>query len=100
MSLATTLEIVEELKAGRMVVLVDGPEIQANDVREFAEIRPRAAGEDVFACETFESFRAAAEAEYLRRKLAEFGFNKQRTAEQIGMPRSNLYKKLDRYGLK
>ncbi|MBL8898888.1 MAG: sigma-54-dependent Fis family transcriptional regulator [Planctomycetes bacterium] len=84
----------------RLVVLLDGPEISANDVRELAEERPRAAGADVFACATFEEFRAAAEAEFLRRKLAEHGFNKQRTAEQIGMPRSNLYKKLDRYGLK
>jgi two-component system nitrogen regulation response regulator NtrX len=47
-----------------------------------------------------EDFRAATEKEFLRRKLLEFGGNIKRTAENIELQRSNLYKKLDRYGLK
>ena len=35
-----------------------------------------------------------------RRKLLEFGGHIKRTAENIQLQRSNLYKKLDRYGLK
>ena len=47
-----------------------------------------------------EDFRAATEKEFLRRKLLEFGGNIKRTAENIDLQRSNLYKKLERYGLK
>ena len=52
------------------------------------------------AFERLEDFRAATEKEFLRRKLAENNGNIKRTAERIELMRSNLYKKLDRYGLK
>ncbi|MBL8737715.1 MAG: sigma-54-dependent Fis family transcriptional regulator, partial [Planctomycetes bacterium] len=55
---------------------------------------------DWFAFELLEDFRAATEKEFLRRKLLEFGGNIKRTAERIDLQRSNLYKKLERYGLK
>ncbi|MEW6074331.1 MAG: sigma-54 dependent transcriptional regulator [Planctomycetota bacterium] len=58
------------------------------------------AGEDPFAAPTFEDFKNASEALYFRRKLAENDGNVKRTAERLGMQRSHLYKKLDRYGLK
>ena len=45
-------------------------------------------------------FRGATEKEFLRRKLIENNGNIKRTAERIELMRSNLYKKLDRYGLK
>jgi DNA-binding NtrC family response regulator len=37
---------------------------------------------------------------FIRRKLAENEGNIKRTAETLGMQRSHLYKKLDRYGLR
>jgi two-component system nitrogen regulation response regulator NtrX len=55
---------------------------------------------DWFRFEKLEDFRAATEKEFLRRKLLEFGGNIKRTAERIELQRSNLYKKLERYGLK
>ena len=59
------------------------------------------AGEtDWFDFERLEDFRAATEKEFLRRKLLENNGNIKRTAERIELMRSNLYKKLDRYGLK
>ena len=42
--------------------------------------------------------RGATEKEFLRRKLREFSGNIKRTAENIQLQRSNLYKKLDRTG--
>ncbi len=39
------------------------------------------------------------EADFLRAKLAENEGNVSRTAEQIGMERSNLHKKIKQYGL-
>ena len=85
-------------------VLADDAEITVDDLERNA--RPTAAGRseegaaDWFAFARLEDFRAATEKEFLRRKLLEFGGNIKRTAENIELQRSNLYKKLDRYGLK
>lgn len=57
-------------------------------------------GADPFAIDTFEEFKNASEALFFRRKLEENDGNVKRTAERLGMQRSHLYKKLDRYELK
>ena len=48
---------------------------------------------------TFEAFKEAAERSYLIAKLREHDWNVSETARSIQMPRSNLYKKIERYGL-
>jgi two-component system nitrogen regulation response regulator NtrX len=55
---------------------------------------------DYFLLGTLEEFRAATEKEFIRRKLEENRGNIKRTAERIKIQRSNLYKKLERYGMK
>ncbi len=57
-------------------------------------------GDDPFLAETFEDFKNRSEMAFIQRKLAENGGNVKRTAERLGMQRSHMYKKLDRYGLK
>ncbi|MBX3461589.1 MAG: sigma-54-dependent Fis family transcriptional regulator [Planctomycetes bacterium] len=85
-------------------VLADGTDLAAEDLAAAAMPAPGGGGSDGgvdwFAFEKLEDFRAATEKEFLRRKLLEFGGNIKRTAERIDLQRSNLYKKLDRYGLK
>jgi DNA-binding NtrC family response regulator len=84
-------------------VLADGPEVGRVDLQSAQTPGPtRDAGgaTDWFAFARLEDFRAATEKEFLRRKLLEFGGNIKRTAENIELQRSNLYKKLERYGLK
>jgi len=82
-------------------ILTDGPAIDAELLETMAVSAAQApAGEEMFAIETLESFRATAEREFIRRKLAENSGNIKRTAERIKIQRSNLYKKLERYGLK
>ena len=49
---------------------------------------------------TFEEFKDTAEHEFLERRLIDNNWNVKRTAELLGMQRSNLYKKIDKYGLK
>ncbi len=58
------------------------------------------AEENPFSAKTFEAFKNEGEALFFRLKLEENGGNVKRTAERLGMQRSHLYKKLDRYGLK
>ena len=48
---------------------------------------------------TFEDFKQAAERDFLLRKLQEHDWNVSETARTLQMPRSNLYKKIERYGL-
>ena len=55
---------------------------------------------DVRDGDAWRAFRATAEREFIRRKLSENSGNIKRTAERIKIQRSNLYKKLERYGLK
>ena len=49
---------------------------------------------------TLREFKDAAERSYLVQKLRENNWNISRTAELIDTPRSNLYKKLEQYGIK
>jgi two-component system nitrogen regulation response regulator NtrX len=84
-------------------VLSDGTEIGITDLECNTPPKPGRSAEgqtDWFAYTRLEDFRGATEKEFLRRKLLEFGGNIKRTAENIELQRSNLYKKLDRYGLK
>ena len=50
-------------------------------------------------CATFEEFKQAAERAFLQAKLRAFDWNVSETARALDMPRSNLYKKIERYGL-
>lgn len=61
---------------------------------------PKLSEGDPFASSSFEDFKSRSEALFFRLKLEENGGNVKRTAERLGMQRSHLYKKLDRYDLK
>ena len=50
-------------------------------------------------CRTFEEFKDAAERAFLLAKLRESDWNVSETARLLDMPRSNLYKKIERYAL-
>jgi two-component system nitrogen regulation response regulator NtrX len=52
------------------------------------------------AAATLREFKDAAERAYLVQKLRENNWNISKTAEVIDTPRSNLYKKLEQYGIK
>jgi two-component system nitrogen regulation response regulator NtrX len=54
----------------------------------------------LLATPSLQAFQDETERLYISAKLAEFGGNVTRTAEAIDTPRSNLYKKIERYGLR
>lgn len=90
-------------------VFAEGPEIGLQEVEQILAGGPAIAvpastgtgsAEDPFRAETFESFKDQSEALFFRRKLDENDGNVKRTAERLGMQRSHLYKKLDRYRLR
>jgi two-component system nitrogen regulation response regulator NtrX len=57
------------------------------------------AGGALMRAGTFEEFKQAAERAYLLAKLKEHDWNVSETARTLAMPRSNLYKKIERYRL-
>lgn len=78
-------------------VLENGPSMGRPDA-------PAGSGADPFRAPfdatTFEDFKNQAESLFFRTRLDRNDGNVKRTAEELGMQRSHLYKKLDRYGLK
>jgi len=84
----------------RVVILADGPEIGASDIPPL----PRAAADDqdggYASCATYQEFKERAERNFLLAKLAENNWSVATTAKKIDMQRSNIYKKIEKYGLK
>ncbi len=85
----------------RLLILSAGPRVTADDVSRLG------GGHDtdqtglgsLLDCKTFEDFKHAAERAFLLAKLREYDWNVSETARGLDMPRSNLYKKIERYGL-
>lgn len=74
--------------------------IQGVDVKSFFEAQDRTGTPDPFAAPTLDEFRNLADRIYLEKKIAAMNGNLKRTAEILGISRSNLYKTLERVGLK
>ena len=85
----------------RLLILSSGPRIGGEDVLRLVGQRdPEQAGlGSLLDCKTFEEFKHAAERAFLLAKLREFDWNVSETARALDMPRSNLYKKIERYHL-
>ncbi|MGH7649536.1 MAG: sigma-54-dependent transcriptional regulator [Gemmatimonadaceae bacterium] len=85
----------------RILILASGPRVPASDVERL--VGQRAAEGSTFGSllesRTFEEFKDAAERAFLLAKLREHDWNVSETARLLDMPRSNLYKKIERYGL-
>ena len=85
----------------RLVILASGPHIAVADVERLVgrrAVEPSGLGA-LADCRTFEEFKDAAERSFLLAKLRAFDWNVSETARALEMPRSNLYKKIERYAL-
>ncbi len=85
----------------RLLILASDAEISARDIDRLAGQRALddAGLASLTQCRTFEEFKDAAERAFLLNKLREFDWNVSETARSVEMPRSNLYKKIERYSL-
>src|SRR5262249_41951747 len=96
----------------RLLIMTPGDAIDADDLRDVVRpdnTRPAqaeqgqgsaaAAGGNHVAPGTLREFKELAERKFLVEKLRENAWNISKTAEIIGTPRSNLYKKLEQYGI-
>jgi two-component system, NtrC family, nitrogen regulation response regulator NtrX len=85
----------------RLLILASGARISAADVERLVGKRAteQTSLGSLVECRTFEEFKDAAERAFLLAKLRESNWNVSETARLLDMPRSNLYKKIERYGL-
>ena len=83
----------------RFLILAEGDEIRAGDVQLLSAGRPGAAAEELFASTSFAHFKDSAERAFIVHKLREHDWNIAETARAVDMPRSNLYKKINKFGL-
>ena len=85
----------------RLLILATGNRISVEDVDRLVGRRDadQPGLGSLLDCKTFEDFKQAAERAFLLAKLRELDWNVSETARVLDMPRSNLYKKIERYGL-
>jgi len=85
----------------RLLILSRGPQVTVADVERLvgARVTEGAALGGLESCRTFEEFKLAAERAFLLVKLREHDWNVAETARTLDMPRSNLYKKIERHAL-
>ncbi|MGH7449638.1 MAG: sigma-54 interaction domain-containing protein, partial [Longimicrobiales bacterium] len=85
----------------RLLILGRGGEVTAADVERL--VGGKHAGDglsaDMLTAATFSEFKERAERAFILARLRENDWNVSETARRIEMPRSNLYKKIERYGL-
>lgn len=85
----------------RLLILARGSEIGAVDVERLvggAQITDSLSSE-LLGAPTFAEFKERAERAYILAKLRDHDWNVSETARSVEMPRSNLYKKIEKYHL-
>jgi two-component system nitrogen regulation response regulator NtrX len=94
---------VRELKntVERLIIMTPGDAIDVADLRDIIRLDTKSSGAetDKERIGTLREFKESAERTFLVGKLRENNWNISKTAEVIGTPRSNLYKKLEQYGI-
>ena len=108
--LRNTVERVLIMTLGDVVRIEDLPQDVRGDVPMMAQAEPETVAAAVssgpqpqapsVSAGTLREFKDAAERAFLVQKLRENNWNISKTAEVIDTPRSNLYKKLEQYGIK
>ena len=85
----------------RLLILSSGDRVTADDVDLLVGGGSGASGmgAELLGAETFGDFKESAERAFILQKLRENDWNVSETARKVDMPRSNLYKKIEKYGL-
>ena len=88
----------------RLVIMTPGGTIRAADIPTGLGMAPAGASAELpnsgSGPATLQNFKDAAEREFIISKLEEHDWNIAATAKAIDTPRSNLYKKLEAYGIR
>ncbi|MBN1270684.1 MAG: sigma-54-dependent Fis family transcriptional regulator [Candidatus Aminicenantes bacterium] len=93
---------VRELKnvVERMIIMTEEQTVDAKDLPERIKGEASIHLPDTAKIKSLKEFRERSEKEFILAKLEENNWNISQTARAIDTPRSNLYKKLESYGIK
>ena len=93
---------VRELKniIERLLIMTDKDAIDKKDLPDQVQGEGQISLPDAAKVQTLKDFRDLAEKDFILAKLEENNWNISQTAREIDTPRSNLYKKLEQYGIK
>jgi two-component system nitrogen regulation response regulator NtrX len=83
----------------RLLIMCRNDPITPRDLPDYVS---RSAAEDespLLQLGKWKEFKTRSEKAFLEKKLEEFSFNVARTAREIGLPRSNLYQKIESLGI-
>jgi two-component system nitrogen regulation response regulator NtrX len=85
----------------RLLILSSGEQVRGDDVDLLAPGRVGGSGlgGELLCAQTFAEFKEMAERAYILHRLRECDWNVAETARRMDMPRSNLYKKIEKYTL-
>jgi two-component system nitrogen regulation response regulator NtrX len=83
----------------RLLILSPTEVISASDINTTVGGSKSEMSSVLLSSRTLREFREAAEKVFLEQKLADNKWNVTRTAKMVETPRSNLYKKMDQYGI-
>jgi two-component system, NtrC family, nitrogen regulation response regulator NtrX len=81
----------------RLAILLPGETIEAEDVQLGTRMEP---APEIAANLPLKEARELFEKQYILDRLRDLGGNVSRTAESLGVERSNLYRKMDAYGIR
>lgn len=83
----------------RLMIMTVSDVIKVSDIENTGIIRERIKEKTYFAYQTLREARDAFERDFILKKLKENRWNMTKTAEEIGIERSNLYKKIKSLGI-
>ena len=81
----------------RALILASGKVVRAADIDHL--LPPATAGTGGDGSQSLDAFKLESEKRFLAQKLREFDWNVSETARALKIPRSNLYKKIERFGI-
>ena len=86
----------------RLLILASGDSITVEEVEAIgsSDQARGGLGTELLAASTFQEFRERSERAFLAEKLKASEWNVSETARLLEMPRSNLYKRIERFGLR
>ncbi len=92
---------VRELKniIERLIIMISSDMIRPDDIPPLIKASPKSESEPGISPESFRTAKMEWEKNYILRKLQEHEGNISRTADSIGIERSNLHRKIKNYGL-
>lgn len=93
---------VRELKnlVERLIIMTEKEIIDAEDLPDYIKGETSVLVPEISRTKTLKEFKEEAEKLFIVEKLKENKWNLSKTARKIKTPRSNLYKKIDQYGIK